>query len=188
MRLWDAVYRNKGSSMKKGFSLKSSEMTGEHRGLLACLLLGGFIFGLDQRLKNAIEEDRLGLPRDMDGRAGRYVRLCRHHNAGFSMGRMKDRPDVVIHSTALGMTAVLAAFLKAVRDRGSLLERLGLMLVLSGAASNFYDRLKRGYVVDFLIIKAGVLKRLVINIGDAAIAAGSLLYVFGTVLYKKKDR
>ena len=57
--------------------------------------------------------------------------------------------------------------------------RLGL---LGGAFSNAYDRLKRGYVVDYfsLNLKWEPLRRVVFNISDFCILIGAMLVAIGT--------
>ena len=43
--------------------------------------------------------------------------------------------------------------------KGRVLEKTALTLVLAGGASNLYDRLKRGYVVDYFSIQWKKLKK-----------------------------
>jgi signal peptidase II len=59
-----------------------------------------------------------------------------------------------------------------VRDREN---RLGLSLILGGAAGNMTDRLIHGYVVDFLDFYAGGSHWPAFNVADAALTAGILL-------------
>ncbi len=186
MGLWDNIFMNKGSGKKSSLKILPEGMHIPFWTVVS-ITLGVLLFAVDQRFKDRIEEDEGSFPRDMEGKAGRYLRFDRYHNSGFSLGWLKERPDVVIHSTLVGMSAVLAAFIRSALDKKSISEQLGLGLIFSGAASNLYDRLSRGYVVDFLTLKFGALKRLIINLGDAAIALGSMLYVFG-VIFSRKDR
>ena len=69
---------------------------------------------------------------------------------------------------------------KATNDKAKSLAYVALFaaltLVLAGGASNLYDRLKRGYVVDYFSIQWKKLKKVVFNLGDIFIFAGSALF------------
>ena len=45
----------------------------------------------------------------------------------------------------------------------------------AGALSNLFDRVKRGYVVDYFSFQLGWLKKVVFNIGDICIFLGTFL-------------
>ncbi len=45
----------------------------------------------------------------------------------------------------------------------------------AGALSNLFDRVKRGYVVDYFSFQFGWLKKVVFNIGDLCIFLGTFL-------------
>ena len=144
--------------------------------------LGALVFAVDQSFKNRIEAEPEGsLPRDMDGKRGSYVRFARYHNRGFALGRLKERPELVKSIGTAGCASLLLTYVTALIRRESLMRQTGLMLAISGAFSNLYDRLVRGYVVDYIIIKRKPLDRIVINIGDAAIFAGSLLMALSSL-------
>ena len=52
---------------------------------------------------------------------------------------------------SLAFTLILTVvFIVSLGRRGNNLLRLGLALLLGGAFSNTYDRLRRGYVVDYV--------------------------------------
>ena len=57
--------------------------------------------------------------------------------------------------------------------------KFGLSLLLGGAFSNTYDRLKRGYVVDYFRVNVPVkrIRKLIFNISDFCIMIGALLIV-----------
>lgn len=60
----------------------------------------------------------------------------------------------------------------------SRLSRVGLSLVLGGAAGNLYDRLVKGAVTDFLDFHIGAYHWPAFNIADAAISVGVGLALF----------
>ena len=72
--------------------------------------------------------------------------------------------------------------------RGRILEKLALTLTLAGGVSNLYDRMKRGYVVDYFSFQWKALKKVVFNLGDLFIFAGAFLMAAGTAaVFKGSD-
>ena len=59
--------------------------------------------------------------------------------------------------------------------RGKLREKLGMTILSAGAFSNIFDRLVRGYVVDYFGIKNSKLSKITANLADVYILIGSLI-------------
>ena len=136
--------------------------------------------GLDQMVKQNIEEQEAGeLPRDLPCAKG-WIRLHKSHNSGFPFGVLKDKPQLV-RNIPLMMTSALAGALGALSGRRDgavgILERLGLSLALGGAVSNTWDRMVRGYVVDYFSIQWKGLKKVIFNLGDLFIILGGLILI-----------
>lgn len=129
--------------------------------------------GLDQCLKQLVEgQNPEGFPRSMDHTGGK-IKLYRNHNRGFCFEFLKHRPNLV-RQLPLCLTSVAGGILCFLSARkGYRAEKAGYVLVLAGGLSNLYDRLKRGYVVDYFSIQAGFLKKVVFNLGDLFIMAGA---------------
>ena len=108
-------------------------------------------------------------------------------NRGAAFGILDGKVWLLLIMAVVICVVIIAAMLKMPDTREYKWLKWSLMLILAGAVGNVADRLFRGYVVDFLTLKFGALKRLIINLGDAAIALGSMLYVFG-VIFSRKDR
>ena len=64
------------------------------------------------------------------------------------------------------------------------LFQIGLAIALGGALGNFSDRLRLGYVVDFIDLNFWP----VFNIADMAIVSGVLLIIWGIYLKDRKDK
>ena len=86
---------------------------------------------------------------------------------------MKESPKLVEMVPVCMLSAVAGAWAYVIGKKGRVLEKTALTLVLAGGASNLYDRLKRGYVVDYFSIQWKKLKKVVFNLGDIFIFAGS---------------
>lgn len=108
--------------------------------------------------------------------SGGLIRLYKNHNPGFSFGFMKESPKLVEMVPVCMLLAVAGAWAYVIGKKGRVLEKTALTLVLAGGASNLYDRLKRGYVVDYFSIQWKKLKKVVFNLGDIFIFAGSALF------------
>jgi len=138
------------------------------------LLAGAAVFAADQAGKYAVEQkdELLGL------RLGGLVEITRVRNYGFAMNRCEDRPKLVTYVTCAAglLTAAAAALIWRDLEKGA---RLGLSIALGGAAGNIFDRLKRGYVVDFIRFPKLPKKaaRLNFNPGDLGIFFGVILAI-----------
>ena len=144
----------------------------------------GLIFSADQAFKSRMDSvPDQDLPTEPEGPAGEFVRFTRYHNRGFALGRMKEHEAMVKGTGVLGTGMVLMALIRSISKREGLIKQAGLSLVFGGALSNVFDRFTRGYVVDYIIIKKGPLRKLIINIGDAAIFVGSLLYAAASLIF-----
>lgn len=134
----------------------------------------------DLRLKDRVEKNR-----DMHAQRpvlGGRVILRRYHNRGAAMNLGEGRSDLVCALSAALTAASLAAFCAALARKGQRLLKTGLSLLLGGAFSNTWDRLRRKYVVDYFSFSTGIrpLDRLVFNLADFAILIGALCAVFGS--------
>ncbi len=154
-----------------------------HEGGRLLMLMGGIV-AADQLLKHSIDaEPAENFPREMPHTKG-LLRLQRAHNTGFSMEHLRQYPEFVKLSS-LGITAFLGGVLFSDcrhfpgRHR---LQKAGLAIAAAGAVSNTYDRIRHGYVTDYLHIQFGRMKRAIINIADIAIHIGGVLYVLASLL------
>ncbi|MBO6149610.1 MAG: signal peptidase II [Clostridium sp.] len=138
--------------------------------------LGAGLFTADYMMKEKVERERPEkFPREVKGTNGK-VYLYRNHNDGFLFGFLKDHKDLVKY-VPLTLTSASAGIwlYQMSSDRAQAADKLGYTLVTAGALSNLTDRLKRGYVVDWLCIKEKGLDKVVFNLGDAGIATGAAI-------------
>ena len=104
-----------------------------------------------------------------------FFRLTYVGNIGVSMGLFRASSDLarwfLVAVTAL-IAGAVAVWIIRERQRTDV---LALGLVLGGALGNIVDRIRFGYVVDFLHFFWGERSFWVFNVADAAITAGVLL-------------
>ena len=76
--------------------------------------------------------------------------LRRYHNKGAFLNLGEKNPQLVA-AISVGMTVfALLLFISTFSFLGKGMLRWGLTMLLGGAFSNTYDRLKRKYVVDYV--------------------------------------
>lgn len=108
---------------------------------------------------------------------GGRILLRRYHNRGAVLG-VGEKKRRIVAALSLTLTALMIpVFLFSLGRRGNNPLRVGLALLLGGAFSNTYDRLKRKYVVDYLSfgVKWEKLRGIVFNLSDFCIMIGALL-------------
>ncbi|WWR15310.1 signal peptidase II [Lachnospiraceae bacterium JLR.KK008] len=105
--------------------------------------------------------------------------LRKYHNKGaFLDAGRQVRPLVAAASLVLTVCAA-AVFALTLGQKGGRALKTGFALLLGGALSNTYDRLRRKYVVDYFSF--GVtwkpLRKIVFNISDFCILIGTVIAV-----------
>jgi signal peptidase II len=109
-----------------------------------------------------------------------FFDLTRVHNTGTAFGFMNatDFPfkTVILACVAIGALAALAVY-AATLPANQRLARIGLALILGGAAGNLIDRLTAGYVVDFVDLYWSGWHFWAFNVADASITVGVALMI-----------
>ena len=144
------------------------------------------VFLIDIVLKHSIEERFL--PNEERPVLGGEILIRRVHNKGACLNMFQAHPDKVLYSSLfLGvMTLIYDAVL--LWKKGHFFRKTGMMLFTGGAFSNIYDRIMRGYVVDYIGFKTrwNKLTRITYNIGDFFIFAGAFLTCLSEIKAAKK--
>lgn len=139
----------------------------------AWFLFGGLaaiVLGLDQLTKAWIVANVA--PGQVVDVVGSWVRLIFSRNDGALFGLFGSSATLF----AIGSLAVLVLIVwYHARSSRSLLLSIALGLLLGGALGNLIDRLRLGYVVDFVDMGIGTLRFFTFNVGDAAISTAILL-------------
>jgi signal peptidase II len=106
---------------------------------------------------------------------GDLVVLWHIQNHGAAFGQFQDAAPLfyVVTVVAFGM---IAYFHRAFAGRGTRLQML-LGLILGGTLGNLVDRLRLGYVTDFVSVGIGDLRWPSFNVGDSSIVVGILILV-----------
>jgi signal peptidase II len=110
--------------------------------------------------------------------------LTRIHNTGAAFGLL-DGVDLPFKTALLALVSV-AALVGLVMFAVSLpeihrLARVGVALVVGGAAGNLIDRVWLGYVVDFVDVYWGTWHFWAFNVADSAISVGMALIILDQI-------
>ena len=137
------------------------------------LWIAGAIVALDQATK-ALVRSRFELHDSLEIIPGLF-NLTRVHNYGAAFGLMNaaDFPFKTVVLSIVATVALLALTVYAsTLPVEQLLARVGLALIVGGAAGNLIDRLSAGYVVDFVDVYWRDWHFWAFNVADAAITVG----------------
>ena len=158
-------------------------------GWLAFGLICGTILALDRVTKIAIAET---MPyRASESVIGGFFNLVHVRNTGIAFSMFADaapwfREIVLPVASAVAIVGIVVML----RQRAMMhpLSRIGLALILAGAAGNLYDRLLYGYVTDFLDLYVGSYHWPAFNVADSALTVGAILLVLDSCADRHQGR
>lgn len=142
-------------------------------GLGKAALVTAAAIAVDQATKAIVRNNVLPGER-IDAIAG--VEIVRVHNSGIAFGLLDDAGSIVLVIAALAFAALLAMFLLSAGRPGLWLP---IGLLAGGALGNLIDRVRDGYVTDFIDPPRWP----AFNVADIEITVGVVLlvviYAFG---------
>ena len=109
-------------------------------------------------------------------------------NPGIAFGQLQEggsfgRWFFVVLAVAAAV-AVLYYCLRTPRNDDRILGACALLL--AGIAGNLTDRVRLGYVIDFIVVHAGSWHWPTFNVADASISIGALLLAYDLIFERKK--
>jgi signal peptidase II len=135
------------------------------------------VFAIDQLVKYWILEI-VRLPEQGSIALAPFFSLTFVGNVGVSMGMFQASSDFgrwLLVAVTGAIAAIVAVWIAREQQR---IEVVALGLVLGGALGNIIDRIRFGYVVDFLHFYWGGTSFWVFNVADAAITLGVLVLLW----------
>ena len=140
--------------------------------LIAAIFTGDFF------LKNHMEKT-LEQGKTKEILKGRIL-LRKYHNEGACLNIGEKKAGMVAAVSLLLTAALSLVFLFTLTKHGRGGLKTGLSLLLGGAYSNTYDRLKRKHVVDYFSfnVKWKPLRQIIFNLSDFCILIGALIVAF----------
>ncbi|MGB5163897.1 MAG: signal peptidase II [Woeseiaceae bacterium] len=115
-----------------------------------------------------------------------FMNLTHQRNTGAAFSFLADAGGwqrwffVVLSSVVSG---VIAVWIWRIRYEGQLVLAAGLSLVLGGAIGNLIDRVRFGYVTDFIQVWFGDWAFPSFNVADAGITVGAALLIIDALFF-----
>lgn len=110
-------------------------------------------------------------------------------NPGIAFGRLQGGGEfgrwMLSALAALAVVGLLAYFFRTRRTDDRLLGALSLLL--AGVAGNLIDRVRLGYVVDFIEVFIGSYQWPTFNVADAAICTGAAMLALDLILEGREE-
>ena len=126
------------------------------------------------------------------------VFMTKLHNQGTAFGKLTKKPGMVRLISVLALGAFAGLFFPVYFRKENGILKTGTSLLAAGGISNVLDRVRRGYVVDYISFsregkkdvrfRSKTLKRrphFVYNLADFFIFTGAVLNVLGEAVRKK---
>lgn len=155
---------------------------------LAYLLMAVGVFMVDQTTKAwAVRRLRFGGEKPI---IGDFLNFAYAQNTGAAFSMFDSHGDAGRFglSAVAGVAGILVLyyFWRVPRTNDRLLGALALLL--AGIAGNFIDRLRLGFVVDFIDVQFGAWHYPTFNVADMAICVGAGLLILDLFLNKKTEK
>ncbi len=155
---------------------------------LGYLAIAGGVFMIDQAAKAwAVRSLRFGGDRSI---ISGFLNFAYAQNTGVAFSMLDDHGDA--GRWGLSIVAFIAGalvlyfFWRTPRTDDRILGALALLL--AGIAGNVTDRLRLGYVVDFIDVQFGSWHYPTFNVADMAIVTGAGLMIIDMFLSKRKQQ
>ena len=144
------------------------------------------VFGLDQLVKWIVTGP---LAVDHDG-AMFYIlpffQFSYTQNQGISLGLLNATTEIGRWMLVLLTSAIAIGVAFWITREKNRIDQVALGMVLGGALGNILDRVRHGYVVDFLDLHFGAWRPfLIFNVGDAAISIAVVILLLRAFLSRK---
>jgi signal peptidase II len=148
------------------------------------LILTIFIILADQITKSAATQYLMGeRPIEI---IKNFVELHYVKNYGAAFGILQNQRWFFIVITSIVVFAMVVYMLRNSKNI-TILTKLSISMLSGGAVGNLIDRVRLGYVVDFIKLDLKIYNFPVFNIADIFIVVGTALLVY-TVLFDKLEK
>jgi signal peptidase II len=144
--------------------------------------VGIFVFVFDRITKMWVEQN---IPLH-EGRqvVGDYVRIVHTQNTGAAFGLLPERTTLLSILSVVAVLAIVYYYRQFANSSPLVTATLGMQL--GGAFGNLFDRVRQGFVVDFVDVGIpGGVRFWAFNVADSSIVLG---IIFVTLLLWQEER
>ncbi|MFW6298074.1 MAG: signal peptidase II [Bacillota bacterium] len=110
-----------------------------------------------------------------------FLIITHHHNYGASWGLFQGQTLFFMVVTLIALAAFIF-FAKDMDFKEKPVYSLGLSLLIGGTIGNFIDRIRLGYVVDFIDTYIFGYDFPIFNVADAALTVGMVFFAFDILI------
>lgn len=105
-------------------------------------------------------------------------------NKGIAYNHLEGQRKEILLFTGADIAFFTGILNKECRTKGNTAIGFSIAMLLGGALGNFLERIKKGYVTDYIHIKGK--KAPIFNIADVFIAGGAVLFCLSSLFQKEK--
>jgi signal peptidase II len=173
--------KNNQSTHDENISVKPKKISS-----LPSLFIGaGILIALDQWTKSLVVENipylGIWLPNQL-AHWGTIFRIVHWRNSGAAFGMFSNGNTLFLILAVIASIFIVAFYPLIERNEWPL--RLAMTLQLGGAIGNMIDRIRYGYVIDFISIRDFP----VFNVADSCISLGVAILLLGVILQEIKTQ
>lgn len=120
-----------------------------------------------------------------------FMNITHQHNRGAAFSFLADASGWqrwFLTVLALVVSVAIATWLWRIRREGHYVLAAGLALVLGGAIGNVIDRIRFGYVVDFIQVLIAGWPFPSFNVADSAITVGAILLIVDALFFSGRQK
>lgn len=103
-------------------------------------------------------------------------------NTGAAFSIFRGMQSFLVILTSIGM-ALIFVYMVRIKGDGKALLQLSLALILAGGVGNLIDRLRLGYVIDFIDVR--LINFAIFNVADILISIGMFLLIVDSLFVSK---
>ncbi len=159
---------------------KEKTLSVRFKSLRFCVSIATAIFAIDRVLKILVEQY---LSFDISKPIiEHFFYLTLVHNKGAAFGLWRGARAMLIISTLIVIVIVLVQLCRSKSEAMPRTQLLSWSFILGGAVGNLYDRVRFGYVIDYLDFRVWP----VFNMADSAICVGVFWLIVSQLGERKK--
>ena len=120
----------------------------------------------------------------------RFLNITHQENRGAAFSFLADASGWqrwFFITLAVSISSVIVVWLWRLRMTGKIVLSSGLALVLGGAIGNVIDRIRIGYVIDFIQVFINGWPFPSFNVADSAITVGAILLIVDSLFLSEKN-
>lgn len=112
-------------------------------------------------------------------------RLMYLENRGSAFGMLQNKQTFFILFTIIVLIVIFFVYSRTPKNSRMLFLRIDLVLIFAGAIGNFIDRIRQGFVVDFLYFE--LIDFPIFNVADIYVTIGCFLLILLLLFYYKDE-